>query len=925
MGYKPTYEELEQRVKELEKDIGEIKKREQHLVSEHDSLSTLYNAATTIGSNLTLDAVLQAAVQQITGALGSAGCAISLWHRDRSEVETLVYYSKNFSENKDKPGEIFNLYKFPSTLHVLETGQSILIQIDNTAADAAELAYMKENNIVTLLMLPVETSNKVIGLLEIFEEKKIRVYSPDEIRLSESLASQVAISIENASLYANSQHEIAIRKQAVKALRKSEHRYHSLFDSVPIGLYRTTPDDQIIDANPALLDILGYPDKETLSRLNKRDVYVNGEDRLRLQVIMKREGVVTNFETQMRRHNGAVIWVRENARAVYDVDHQVLYYDGSLESITDQKRASEKIIRQSKVLNGINKVFREGLNCESSKEVASECLTIAEELTGSKFGFIGELNSTGLFDTIAISNPGWDVCKMPDSEATRLIKDMKLRGIDRSTIREEKSRIVNDPAFHPDRVGTPEGHPRLTSFLGVPLKNLDKTIGMIGLANKASGYDRPDQEAIETLSVSFVEALMRKRGEEALRKSHEKLEQLVKRRTAKLSKANKDLNAAMKETNDANRAKSDFLARMSHELRTPLNAIIGFSEVLRDKLFGPLNEKQGQYVGNILKSGKHLLSLINDILDISKVEAGKMELDLHRVNIKNLLENSTALIKEMAYKHGIHIDHHISQELRDLEVIGDEKKLKQVLFNLLSNAIKFSPEGGTIAVSAKKEGNELILSVSDAGTGIAPEHQDNIFDEFYQVKGIGSEKIAGTGLGLSLTKSFVEMHGGKIWVKSEGIGQGSRFSFTLPIISEHLEEGFIPVRFDLSSSEVSSDEDMCRSLEKIINFSNVFNKNFTLCRWHTDKEHLKEKRLDIKLIFEKEKRALDYLIIDKYDCMNIVLLGADRKQANIACDQFKKKIASVVGGSEVPYSMAVFPADGETPEALLAKMGLNSV
>ena len=208
--------------------------------------------------------------------------------------------------------------------------------------------------------------------------------------------------------------------------------------------------------------------------------------------------------------------------------------------LAKSKKAEEQISRQSRVLEAINTVFREALICETDKEVAETCLTVAEEISDSKFGFIGELNQAGSFDTIAISNPGWDACKMPDSEATRLIKNMETRGIDRSLIREGKSRIVNDPASHPDRVGTPEGHPPVISFLGVPLKHTGKTIGMIGLANKESGYDLADQQAIETLSVAFVEALMRKRGELALDREREKFRILVEESPLGVSITGKD-------------------------------------------------------------------------------------------------------------------------------------------------------------------------------------------------------------------------------------------------------------------------------------------------------------------------------------------------------------------------------------------------
>jgi transcriptional regulator with GAF, ATPase, and Fis domain len=216
---------------------------------------------------------------------------------------------------------------------------------------------------------------------------------------------------------------------------------------------------------------------------------------------------------RIRRKDGSVIWASISWQPIYNANGEYSGIRSSIRDITERKQKEEEILRQSAKLNAINEVFQEALTCESEAEVAQTCLSVAEKLTGSKFGFIGELNKAGLFDTIAISNPGWDVCKMPDSDATRLIKNMKIRGVDRSTLREGKSRIVNDPVSHPDHVVIPEGHPQITCFLGVPLKQGGKTIGMIGLANKEHSYDLMDQDAIETLSIPFIEALMRKRAE----------------------------------------------------------------------------------------------------------------------------------------------------------------------------------------------------------------------------------------------------------------------------------------------------------------------------------------------------------------------------------------------------------------------------
>ena len=241
----------------------------------------------------------------------------------------------------------------------------------------------------------------------------------------------------------------------------------------------------------------------------------------------------------------------------------------------------------------------------------------------------------------------------------------------------------------------------------------------------------------------------------------------------------------------ANRAKSDFLANMSHELRTPLGAIIGFSELLEERLFGDLNQKQQEYIKDILESGRHLLSLINDILDLSKIEAGRMELELTTFPIAALLDDSLIMVKEKCLKHGIRLAMDVADPVKELSILADERKLKQIMFNLLSNAAKFTPDGGQICVKAEiiSEGGgrqglppeTLLISVSDTGIGIEKEHQEKVFEEFYQVDGGTKGKTKGTGLGLALVRRMVEQHGGRVWIQSEGEGKGSTFRFTLPI------------------------------------------------------------------------------------------------------------------------------------------------
>jgi PAS domain S-box-containing protein len=232
----------------------------------------------------------------------------------------------------------------------------------------------------------------------------------------------------------------------------------------------------------------------------------------------------------------------------------------------------------------------------------------------------------------------------------------------------------------------------------------------------------------------------------------------------------------------ASLAKSQFLANMSHELRTPLNAIIGFSEVMTDKLFGDLNERQLKYSTNILNSGRHLLQLINDILDLAKVESGRAELLCSTFNVGKVLQDAQTIVKTLGNKKGIALEMNVPADLPPL--YADEAKFKQILYNLLSNAIKFTPDGGKVSVGAalSAPGECLKVSVADTGIGIKPEDHARVFREFEQVDSSYGRQQQGTGLGLALTKRLVQMHGGEIHVESEGLeGRGSVFIFTIPL------------------------------------------------------------------------------------------------------------------------------------------------
>ena len=292
------------------------------------------------------------------------------------------------------------------------------------------------------------------------------------------------------------------------------------------------------------------------------------------------------------------------------------------------------------------------------------------------------------------------------------------------------------------------------AILTVPLLREDRVIGALSVTRKTPGSF--PTEVVELLKTFATQSAMAIQNARLFREIADKGKQLE----------------------IASRHKSDFLANMSHELRTPLNAIIGFSEVLIERMFGELNEKQADYMKDIHESGRHLLSLINDILDLSKIEAGRMDLDIAAFDLPSSLANAMTLVRERAQRNGIELGLEVDPALGEFR--ADERKVKQILLNLLSNAVKFTPQGGRVEVTATQKGAAVQIAVKDSGIGIAPEDHAAVFEEFKQVGSDYTRKAEGTGLGLALTRRFVELHGGEIRLESQP-GKGSTFTFTLPV------------------------------------------------------------------------------------------------------------------------------------------------
>ncbi len=296
-----------------------------------------------------------------------------------------------------------------------------------------------------------------------------------------------------------------------------------------------------------------------------------------------------------------------------------------------------------------------------------------------------------------------------------------------------------------------------SSFMFVPLESKGRVIGSLNVASRPEAeYTERElhtaQEIADHLAVVLEHALLyeeSKQSAEILRRLNRQLD-------------------------EANRHKSEFLANLSHELRTPLNAILGGSELLGEGLFGQMNEKQTEYVRDIHEAGDHLLNLINDVLDLSKVEAGKLDLHLNHFDLRSLMESSATIVRERAASKSL--EFRVVPPPEDVILEADERKIKQIVYNLLSNAVKFTPENGKVVFSVRHEDDQVIFVVEDTGAGVAEELRERIFEEFFQIPGVQE----GTGLGLALSKRLVELHGGRIWLESAG-GKGSRFFFSIPI------------------------------------------------------------------------------------------------------------------------------------------------
>ena len=624
-------------------------------------------------------------------------------------------------------------------------------------------------------------------------------------------------------------------------LQESEERYRTLFDGVPVGLYRTTPAGQIVDANLAFVEMLGYPSREDLQAISSASFYVDSEDRARWQALMEQEGVVRDFEVRNCRQDGTVIWVKETARAVKNKQGQVLYYEGSLEDITERKRAEEELRKHREHLEELVKERTAELS-ESEERYrtlfdgvpvglyrstpSGQFLDVNQafvqmegypdretmlKVNTSKFYVDPEeqirwrvlMDREGIVRDFEVQHRRYDGAVRWVSEAARVVKDEQGKVLYYEGSIED---ITDRKRFEEELRRQKEYFEAL--FVNIPVAALTadnnaRVVSWNPMAERLFGYTQNEaiSQHVDDLVATDSRVREEAQGYTKLVLAQEPVVAVTKRTRKNGSFVDvevrglpvivagefagyiaiyhdvSELQDARRTAEAANQAKSIFLANMSHELRTPLNAILGFTQLMDSD--PNLTTEQQTNLGIINRSGEHLLTLINDVLEMSKIEAGRVTLQENCFDLYGLLDILEEMFRLRTDEKGLTLSFARIEEVPQY-VRTDEGKLRQVLTNLLGNAVKFTEEGGVaLRIARAVEDERLIFTVEDTGPGIDPEELETVFEPFVQTA-IIERSQEGTGLGLSISRQFARLMGGDISVSSE-LGQGSVFRFELPV------------------------------------------------------------------------------------------------------------------------------------------------
>jgi PAS domain S-box-containing protein len=607
------------------------------------------------------------------------------------------------------------------------------------------------------LYMPLKIGERIIGVISV-ESKIQNAFSEQDERLLATLASQAAVAFENARLYQTAHQELLERTRAQAALWASETHYRELADSITDILFELDYNLTFTHWNKASEMFTGIS-AEDASGKSIMEIWGESADQLKREEIYKsvlneRQAKTFDIDVVVKdRKQSLEIHAYPSTRGVSVVARDIT-----------ERRLTEKLMEKRFELI-------EYSSQHATAEVMQKVIDEVSELTESHIGFMHFVEE----DETTIMLEMWSTETLQvfcQAEAGNMHYPVDNAGVWADSIRQRRASIHNDYQSLPEKKGLPEGHASVIRELVIPIMRGEKVVAVIGVGNKAKDYTQHDVEIAERFADYAWDIIERRQMELALADERNQLAKRVEERTADLSRANSNLARAL-------RVKDEFLANMSHELRTPLNAILGLSESLGEQVAGPLNEKQQKYLNTINESGHHLLSLINDILDLAKIEAGQITLDINKVDVNAVCQASLRMIKQLAQKKNQEVLFDIDSNVGWMW--ADERRLKQMIVNLLSNAVKFTPESGELGleVHGDEAANRVLITIWDKGIGISDQDMDRLFKPFVQLDSGLAREATGTGLGLALVAQMARLHGGSVSVESQ-VGGGSRFTILLP-------------------------------------------------------------------------------------------------------------------------------------------------
>ncbi|KAA3663707.1 MAG: GAF domain-containing protein [Chloroflexi bacterium] len=793
------------------RDITEKKKAEADLLQLNRIFLSLQSASTSITSSLDNEYILNTFTWEMTNLLNIKGCIVSQWNQSDDTASYMASYPQHESGRMSDPDVSFKLDRYPSTKRVLQEQHAIQINArESVDFEFTEQLFMRKKGICTLLMLPLVFQNRAVGIIEIIEEHH-RIFTNQEISIAQLLVNETAGALVNAQLYGHLErrlqdlamlNEISLDLSSTlnpeKTLEIIPAKVQGLMGVTAVSIALLEPDQinikyvsavgskapfiqgrrlslgkgiisQVIQNNTPLIIADAAADSRHYTEFDRETGFTT---KSLLCVPLNTKGKAIGAITTVNKLTGPFdqddlrLLTSVAASAAAAIENAQLYQRARSE-IADRQRAEKALEEERSLLAQRVQERTAELDKQFQRQRAVAAIEPAINHPDELHGILQQIVDAS--EKMLPINGG--VCIMlydkvtdnfhlavtsqnhPLQKYVGIIR--KSAGASSKILQKKETYVVNDIANSQLKTSEFLKASGLRSYVGVPLIGQGEGLGIIYASSwEPRNYSQEELDFLAALADRAAVTISNVRLYEALQTTNMELARI----------------ATMKD---------EFLAGMSHELRTPLNAILGISEGLQEQFYGPLNERQVRSMQIVEESGRHLLTIINDILDVSKIESGQLSIEIEPIQVLHICESSLQFVKQSALKKKISINQNITQQVKIIH--ADARRMKQILINLLSNAVKFTLEGGAIGLEVKagKNNNAIHFTVWDTGIGISEEGKTHLFQPFVQLDSSLSRRFAGTGLGLVLVKRMAELQGGTISVESE-IGKGSRFTVTLP-------------------------------------------------------------------------------------------------------------------------------------------------